>query len=434
MTRIVVHHDPNQLPAASEVVMPVQIYGVDSRNRGDVSVVGSSVVEKIKRLGVEVTPAVMDLLSIALSVTAADTFVRREDAEDGWARELTIQLPLAEPDPWTKIREKLEKALRFLSGDIWKLELSDDGFLPPVPYSRRGRFHLVELRDRDCISLFSGGLDSAISAIDLLTDDRRPLLVSHAYKGDKTHQDIVAERLQGRFSRFVANAYPISANGRTDISMRTRSLTFLALGAIAACAIERTNQYPRVELVIPENGFISLNAPLTPRRIGSLSTRTTHPHFIQMIQEVLDDVGIHCDLLNPYQFQTKGEMVTSCKNQGLLRAVFEHTVSCSRWKRRNQQCGCCIPCLVRRAALDKANLREQEAYTYQHLADVLSEIDRRDDLLAIAIAIQELNTRAVGPWILNSGPLSPENYEKHQSVFVTGLLEVKAFLEKEGVL
>jgi hypothetical protein len=414
--------------------MPVQIYGMDGRTHGGISAIGRPVVEKIRRLGVKVTPAAMDFLSIALSVAAADTFVKREDAADGWTRELSIQLSLSEPEPWMRNKEKLEKALRFLSGDIWEFELSDDGFPPPTPYRQRDRFRLIELRDRDCICLFSGGLDSTIGAIDLLAGERRPLLVSHAYKGDKSRQDAVAERLQGRFSRFAANAYPVSANGKTDISMRTRSMGFLAFGAIGACATQSMNQYARVELFVPENGFISLNAPLTARRIGSLSTRTTHPHFIGMVQEIFDDVDIPCDVVNPYQFQTKGGMVLSCKNQSILRAVFDHTVSCSRWKRRNEQCGCCIPCLVRRAALHKAELREQNAYTYEHLQDVFSEVDRRDDLLAMAIAIQNLNTRAVGPWILESGPLSPEYHKAHQSVFVAGLKEVKAFLEKEGVL
>jgi hypothetical protein len=216
--------------------------------------------------------------------------------------------------------------------------------------------------------------------------------------------------------------------------MRTRSINFLAFGAIGASAVQAINQYPRIQLFVPENGFISLNAPLTSRRIGSLSTRTTHPHFIGMVQEIFNDVDIQCDILNPYQFRTKGEMVTSCKDQSILQTVFEHTVSCSRWKRNNQQCGCCVPCIIRRAALYQGELCEQDEYTYEHLKNVLSEVDRRDDLLALTIAIERLNTRAIGPWILDSGPLPPSDYEKYQSVFINSLKEVKAFLEAEGVL
>lgn len=35
-----------------------------------------------------------------------------------------------------------------------------------------------------------------------------------------------------------------------------------------------------IDLFVPENGFISINPPLTSRRLGSHSTHTTHPQFI----------------------------------------------------------------------------------------------------------------------------------------------------------
>ncbi|MXE16511.1 DNA-binding protein, partial [Escherichia coli] len=84
------------------------------------------------------------------------------------------------------------------------------------------------------------------------------------------------EKLSGQFSRFEINADPHIYQGVTDITMRTRSLNFLALAAVGACAVQEISQQEKIDFFVPENGFISLNAPLTPRRIGSLSTRTTH--------------------------------------------------------------------------------------------------------------------------------------------------------------
>jgi len=429
MIRVVVHHDHKQLPDASETVVPVQLYGLNGINY-----IGSPVIEKIKRLGVKVSSTAIDFLSIALAITAADTFVKREDAADGWAREITIQMPLAEPEPWNNVKVKLEKALRFLSGDIWQFEFTNDGFKPPNPYRQYDRFHLVKLRSLDSVSLFSGGLDSAIGVIDLLSDGRKPLLISHAYPKDHTCQEAIAGHLKGRFSRFSVNAHPISANGETDVSMRTRSINFLAFAAVGACAVQTVNQMSRVELFVPENGFISLNAPLTTRRIGSLSTRTTHPHFLGLIQEIFNDVDIECDILNPYQFQTKGEMVGSCRDQSILQSVFQNTVSCSHWKRKNKQCGCCVPCIIRRAALRKANFNEQQdTYIYDLLKTVLLETDKRDDLRALSIAIEQIATRSIGPWILNSGPLTRADFNRYQHVFVNGLKEVEVFLQNEGI-
>ena len=56
----------------------------------------------------------------------------------------------------------------------------------------------------------------------------------------------------------------------------TRSFLFLAFGL----AIASMEELP---LWIPENGFASLNLPLTADQRGSLSTRTTHPLFLEQL-------------------------------------------------------------------------------------------------------------------------------------------------------
>jgi hypothetical protein len=306
VTQLVLHHNHHLLPPAKEDLLPVQLYGLSGQSRGDISIIGNSVIDKVKRLGVRIPSQIMDFLTIALAVTAADAFVRRVDAGDGWTRRFTLQLPLHEPDRWLPLKKDLERALHFLSGDMWDFEFQEGGYPPPVPYGRRDRFQLVRLRGLDCVSLFSGGLDSAIGAIDMLAQGRAPLLVSHAYKGDKTHQDQIALALKGRYSRFEINADPHLYMGEMDITMRTRSFNFLAFATIGACAVQAVSQHKKIDLFVPENGFISLNAPLTPRRIGTLSTRTTHPHFIESIQGVFDAMDIPCRIINPYQFKTKG--------------------------------------------------------------------------------------------------------------------------------
>jgi hypothetical protein len=434
MTQLIFHSNHNNLPPASDTVLPVQMYGLDGQGRGDISIIGSPVLEKLKRLGVRIPIPAMDFLSIALAVTAADTFVRRSDASDGWTRQLAIQLPLHEPERWNPLKKQLEKAFHFLSGDMWEFDFVEGGCPPPNPYRLSERFKLLKLRGLDCVCLFSGGLDSAIGAIDLIAEGRSPLLVSHAYKGDKTHQDEIAANLLGRYSRFAVNAHPVSANGETDITMRTRSVNFLAFGALGACAVRVINQLDKIDLIVPENGFISLNAPLTLRRIGSLSTRTTHPYFIESIQDIFDSAGIPCTVHNPYQFKTKGEMVFNCKNGQLLASIVDNTVSCSHWKRSNQQCGVCVPCIIRRSALRAGSLQEQIEYSFNDVADVLNEPDRRDDLLALSIAIAQKSSRKIGLWISDSGPLPPSQFREFQKVFSRGLDEVELYLKAEGVL
>jgi 7-cyano-7-deazaguanine synthase in queuosine biosynthesis len=434
MTHLVFHHDHRLLPPASENLLPVQLYGLSGQGRGDISIIGNPAIDRIKRLGVKIPAQVMDFLSIALAVTAADTFVQRESSEDGWTRQFSLRLPLHEPSRWIALKKELESALHFLSGDIWDFEFCTGGYAPPEPYSQHSRFHLIKLKELDCISLFSGGLDSAIGAIDLLAVGRAPLLVSHAYKGDKSRQDQIAERLNGRYSRFEINADPHHYQGVTDITMRTRSLNFLAFAAVGACAVQEVSQQKKVDLYVPENGFISLNAPLTPRRIGTLSTRTTHPYFIASIQQLFDAVGIPCQIINPYQFKTKGQMAHQCFNKQLLTEIVESTVSCSHWKRTNQQCGVCVPCIIRRASLHAGGINRDAGYTFQSLAKVMNEIDRRDDLIALRIAIAQRSTSRIGTWIAKSGPLPVAAFNDFKQVFLDGLNEVENYLMSEGIV
>lgn len=434
MTKIVFHHDHTHLPPASESILPVQLYGLTGQQRGDISTIGNPIIEKIKRLGVQISPQVMDFLSIALAITAADTFVRREDATDGWSRQLSIELPLYEPDRWISLAENLRTTFCFLSGDLWEFEFGRGGYSPPDPYRRRDRFELLKLNELDCVSLFSGGLDSAIGAIDLLNDGRKPLLVSHSYTRDKTHQYIIAQSLTGRHSRFAVNAHPVSANAPPDTTMRTRSCNFLAFGAIAANAVKIINQLDLVDLFVPENGFISLNAPLTTRRIGSLSTRTTHPYFLSLLQGIFDAVEIPCLIKNPYRFKTKGEMASNCKDSQLLNKIVNDTVSCGHWKRSGKQCGYCLPCTIRRAALHVGKIKENNGYFYKNITKVLSDPKKRDDVLALCAAIEQRKNRKIGSWISDSGPLPPQYYKDYQMVFLRGLDEVNNYFKAVGIL
>ncbi len=125
---------------------------------------------------------------------------------------------------------------------------------------------------------------------------------------------------------------------------------------------------------MPENGLISLNVAPTASRIGSLSTKTTHPYFIKLFKELLDILAIPVDIITPYKFKTKGEMLIECKNKSLLEELARLSMSCSHSEqsRFNKvspkiHCGRCIPCLVRRAAFKSANIQDSD-----YSIDVLS--------------------------------------------------------------
>lgn len=80
------------------------------------------------------------------------------------------------------------------------------------------------------------------------------------------------------------------------------------LYAFALLASTKIN-LPKPTIFIPENGVISINPPLVPGRVSSLSTRTTHPMFIDMLQKFWILWVLMCSFNLPYRFKTKGEMM-----------------------------------------------------------------------------------------------------------------------------
>lgn len=438
MAQLVFHHDIEQLKNLPNGVIPVRLYGMGDKNL-QIAYIGNRILKQVKKLGVVPSDTVMDFLTIALAVTAADTFVLRKDTANGWCRSFSITLPLCQPDIWHTNKTHLEQILHFLSGDIWQFNFQAGGQLPPRPYKLSSRTKLVDLRNKDSVCLFSGGLDSAIGAIDLLEQGHSPVLVSHSYKGDKSRQHVIIQKLNqygytDRFSQFNAIAQPHLNNGKTaEITMRTRSLNFLAFAIVSAYTLQEVAQ-KKIDILVPENGVISINAPLTVRRVGALSTRTTHPYFIQEIQKFFTAVNIPFTLRNPYQFKTKGQMIAECKNLPLLQQIIPDTVSCSHWKRKNKQCGVCVPCLIRRASLHYAGITNDAQYEFNDIRQILINQDRRDDLFALISAIRQKNHRNINQWVLQSGPLPTQQLNQFANVFRSGLDEVEQLLIVNQIL
>ena len=199
-------------------------------------------------------------------------------------------------------------------------------------------------------------------------------------------------------------------------------MLFIGYGAMAASTIAQG--FAPSELIIPENGLISINAPLTLRHIGSLSTRTTHPHFISSLQRILDSVNLGVRLVDPYSLKTKGEMLIECQNrtvEGLASASY----SCGKGKRLNQQCGRCVPCLIRRASFHAARLEDLTEYW----ADDLSSHATNEDVASARFAAGSLVHRDVAAWAAEAGPLPHDLARRNSYVDVVrrGTEELRAF-------
>lgn len=443
MTKFVFHHDPNKLPKYDGFCHPVQMYDKYPWSPLSSSCIARPIIEKIRDLGCSVSNDSFDFLTIAMAVTAADTFCRRELSNNSWARNLDLEIALYSPQNWNNVAKDLEKALGFLTGDMWRLTFITGGLASPRPKkSKKSKIKKNSLKNLNCVCLFSGGLDSAVGAIDLINDgSMRPLLISHAYKGDASKQNQVEKGLlKNGYARLALNADPhiISClDGKTDITMRGRSFNFIAMALLGLSAIQKNNNYSINKIYIPENGYISLNPPLTRRRIGSLSTRTTHPYFLNQVESILQDVGFNVVLENPYQTKTKGEMLRECKDQSALKTVLSSTVSCSNWHRKSKQCGRCVPCIIRKAAVLHSGFSNDAEYEFDNLKSVLNYGETKDDLLALAIANLRMSKGIdMFSWLRESGPLPQNNAKRNElmGVFTRGLKEVGELLRKEKIL
>lgn len=435
MNHIICHHEAAQLPLGRDNKIPVLMYGRSPPGHGSGSI-GGPVLSAVRRMGLTVHAQAFDLLTIAMAVTAADTFVNRAESADGWARELHLTVPISDPAAWDTATPLLEDALNFLSGDVWTISLQDGGLVPPVPQVRG---NLTDISKSDCASLFSGGLDSAIGALDLVAQGRTPVLISHAYRGDADRQRVIRSALPKQLAQFSAIANPRSnTSGANDVQMRTRSFNFLAYGALVAATMADKTKKHTVPLFVPENGLIALNPPLTFRRIGSLSTRTTHPFFLNLMQRVFEEVAIPVQILNPYALATKGEMIRNCQNQATLRQIAHQTVSCGKWKRTNKQCGKCVPCLIRRASFYAAQLPDRTSYAAGgiDLTALLVGDLPKDDLMAMILASKRLDGAKMRRWVPLAGPLPHTRTERDSLLNVAerGITEVKHFLTHEKLL
>lgn len=436
MINIFCHHEIAQLPLGRPGVIPVLMYGPSPPRQGTGSI-GRPVMAAIRRLGIPADSKAFDLVTIAMAVTAADTFVDRAKSADGWSREFRITVALNDPAPWLQVKGLLEEALNFLSGDTWIMEFTSGGPSIPRPQSR-GR--LTKLDGHDCTSLFSGGLDSAIGVLDLLSNGRRPLLISHAYRGDADKQFKIRSQLPDNLSQFSAIANPSSKlDEPNDVQMRTRSFNFIAYGVLVAATMANHNSLSRpVQLFVPENGLIALNPPLTLRRIGSLSTRTTHPHYLDLLGKILDKVGIPVQISNPYALKTKGEMISECADQLSLSKIAINTVSCGKWKRTNIQCGKCVPCLIRRASFYAAGMTDSTPYSPKgtDLIALLNGDESKDDLMAMILGTEQLTTKNIRRWIPKAGPLPSIRSERDPLLRVAsrGMIEVKNYFQNLNLL
>lgn len=401
---------------------------------------------RLKKFGVFPSEIGIDLLVLAAHVHAADTRISRaEQSQDSWTREIRLVVPVSDPVRWSAAVPTLKKILDFLTGDRWMI-----GFRArPARFTKIAEVAPPSLiaSPFDSLSLFSGGLDSLIGVIDLLEEGATPLLVSHFGEGATSDaQGKLFTGLKGSYTKSPFERLRVGMTFKDGLvegvgsenSTRGRSFLFFALGVFAGTGMGR-----RFVLRVPENGLIAVNVPLDPLRLGSNSTRTTHPYYMARWNDLLGVLGIGGEVQNPYWNKTKGEMAAACRNPALLKELAADSLSCSspakaRWHGHGiEHCGYCLPCLIRRAALMAAWGTGSDTTTYT-VPDLHAQpLDTRQaigvQVRSFQYAIERLKGR---PQLANllihkPGSLADEaaNLDQLADVYRRGLGEVARLIE-----
>ena len=387
------------------------------------------------------TPTALETLVLAASCYAIDKTVARAGSADRWTRNLDVEFPVVDPPRWQSATPALQQALSFLSGDEWTMSFTTMTGRAFRPKRDRQSRSLVWLPEVDEVCLFSGGLDSLAGAIDLLASGKRVLLIGHHDTGGPQSQQ--SALYQGMRPKYLGKVElhqvwisqrPGKAN---DTTLRSRSFIFLAAGFFAAKALGDD-----VPVCAPENGVIAVNVPLTPSRMGSCSTRTMHPFFLTNLQAALRPLGMTNPLHTPFALSTKGECLERCADVALLKRLADLSVSCSHpsrrqyWNRRaSRNCGYCVPCIYRRAALYSIGVDEGMKYGRDICAGELSldspEESANDFRAIVSYLRRDPSVEEIQREIHAIAPIA--SAKEHARTVRRGIEEVRAFLRGQCV-
>lgn len=324
----------------------------------------------------EPTSLEYDLLLLASSIYSADIAAKRGHGEE-FTRRIDIEVPVTNFPAFRAAREDIEYVLYLLTRDAWALRFVSHPGAAESPRQYAPASNATVL-------LFSGGLDSYSAAIALnnssplylvshTTGNRtisraQEALFSHLSSAPRQPLQRLHFRVGGRNS--PARGFLFPSDTQREESQRSRSFLFVCLAALSARRLA-TNRI----IHIAENGLLAINVPLTAARISAFSTQTAHPEFTFEAARLLTDLLQHEIVIdNPFLYMTKAEVAGAIPPAHSSR--IQDTVSCwmsARLHPPMTHCGTCIPCIIRRIALESLGVSLPE-----YRRDLFSE-----DILAL---------------------------------------------------
>lgn len=280
-----------------------------------------------------------DIVNVMLSVFDGDISTGGNPSNKS-PRIISVTAKVYDIEKWNQSKKKLVELLNWVSGDIFtiffeKNEELFDTFPLEIPSSQK-----------QCITLFSGGLDSLSGAYYNFSNDISSDYVGYVNKPEEGTRQI---KLQSFYRKvFAARGSEIDVRNKYQKSktfyfQSTRSLLYLSL------AISRAISNSTKEIRMYENGILSLNP-----EFGRYTTKTTHPKTVYLYNQLLFSLDYDIRILNKFEYQTKGEIIDNMDFE--FKSQIRNTFTCGRSRagkdyNHTGQCGTCIPCVLRKISL-----------------------------------------------------------------------------------
>lgn len=302
------------------------------------------------------SPLARDLLEIASVLYVADTSISRGQTDvygRDWQRKIHIVIPVRRPRVWNKAKHLLSELVTYLSGDV---AITFDFRAHQRPRTGQGYLEFPAqtkgFRRASRIVLFSGGLDSLAGTAEVVMSGEIPLLISHRSVSTRVQ---VQESLLAMLASKAHVAIPAigvwvtrTEKQAVDNSQRLRSFLYMSLAATLAHELKIT------EIWYCENGITTFNLPLSLQRIGSRSTRTTHPKVVGLFEQLCELVfSSKLQVKNPFVFATKRDVIEKLLALN-CQDMIATSLSCTRTfavQKTKRHCGVCFQCIARRFAV-----------------------------------------------------------------------------------
>lgn len=329
-----------------------------------------------------------DLIRIAIYVYITDRGIQRGGKfnayDKDWNKPLKFFIPVLEPDFWNQesIKTALSDVLYFAVGHNYTFEFSK--WNPDVNNSMFMNLWEAGFKETnaDCISMFSGGIDSLYSTIELIEEGKKPLLFSHksAIK-IKTYRDNLVSLLNNDYD-IRLDKWELGINSKKDIAVeetqRSRGFLYAVLGsAFAKCMGLR-------DVYLSDNGIVTFNLKYTDQIKETMNTRSTNPKFMYLFNELTkliwrDEAP---EVKNKLLWLTRGEVVQKLKEKNKSYLLHDN-FSCAHPRQSSKaqpHCGVCSQCIDRRIAVDWADINDDDEPRFHYQKDIFTaelEDDRK---------------------------------------------------------